>query len=178
MADTIRNKQDLNVLLRDNGNNELSAQDIRDILVSMNVHGQIGSVGADSITLDTGWNTVVFDAANSLKRGVTLNTTDYRIEDVPVDMGVDLFYSVDFKGAVDTDYEFVIYKNGATSPARVPGTSRTKRVVDADEIVTVSCGPIAVNLDQDDTIELAVNAGAVSFEVLSGLLKLKRLGVE
>jgi hypothetical protein len=177
MADIIRTIQDLNILLRDNVANEISPQDIRDLMVSQMVHGQIGSTGAASIDLTAGWNTIVLDSATLAKRGVTLDVVNYRIADIPVDMKVMLFYEVHFKGTADQEYQFTVWKNGGTSPAQVAAMNRKTYIFNVDQIACVSAFT-AISLNQDDTIELAVNGGTAGFEVDFASLRLQRIGVE
>lgn len=174
MADTIRTLDELNVLLRDNGQEELSAQDIRDLMISQMVHGEIGAIGNDEITLGSGWQTVDLDTAGVVHRGLTLNTTDHRIEDVPVAMKADVQVHVTFLGADGESYDFAVFKNGG--PSQVVGAART--LVGNGARSVMGTWSVAVQLAADDTLQLGVRSSGNAFTLNNGLLRVRRIAVE
>jgi len=174
MADTIRTLDELNVLLRDNGQEELSAQDIRDMVVSQMVHGEIGATGNSEITLGGSWQTVDLDTAGVIKRGVTLNTTAHRIEAIPVDLKAVVSVDVLFLGAAGESYEFVVYRDGG--PAQVIGAARTLHGAGATRVAY--SWSVAAQLSQNETLELAVKSAGNVFTLLNALLRVQRVGVE
>lgn len=174
MADTIRTLSELNTILADNGAGKVSAQDIRDTLISLMVHGEIGATDNDEITLGAGWETVNLDTAGVIKRGVTLNTTDHRIEAIPVDLKAEVLVHVTFLGEDGQNYEFAVYRDGG--PTQVLGAYRKlqgagTRPVSAQWVV-------AAQLSEDETLELAVKSAGHSFTLKNGLLRVQRIGAE
>jgi len=173
MADTIRTLDELNIILRDNGANELSAQDIRDLVVSMMVHGEIGAINNAEITLGASWQTVDLDTAGVIKRGVTLDVATHQIKEIAVDLKAQVAADVCFLGAAGQVYDFAVYKNGST---QIGGSARTLHGAGATP-VSYSWS-VSAQLLQDETLELAVRSNGNVFTLKNGLLRIKRIGVE
>jgi len=175
MADTIRTLAELNTLLADNTSGDITPQDIRDLMVSMMVHAEIGALDNSPITLGSGWETVDLDTAGAAKRGADVDLVNHRITSIPVACKGQVHWEAEFKGAAATLYEFAVYRNGG--PTQVIGLYRRAYVPTADHIVHVG-GTVTAYLSQDETLELAVKASGASFELLSAVLRIDRIGVE
>jgi hypothetical protein len=173
VADTIRSLSELNALFADNGQGNITPQDIRDLMVSMMVHGEIGSGPKASITLVNGWNALDLDVAGAVGRGLTIDTTNKVISAVPVIMKAWIDCEVWFKGTNGQNYDFAVWRNPSGTPDRLTRLDRTVRVSSA----TGTFGhrwSTAQQLQVNDVLQLAVN----SFELLFGLLRVTRIGIE
>lgn len=179
MADTIRSLSELNALLADNTQEDISPQDLRDLMISQMVHGEIGSTGAATIILPSGWNTVVLNSAGSIQRGVILDIVNYRITDIPVVLKAIITCEVVFTGSLNEDYEFTVWKNVGTVPEQIVRMNRTFRVLNIAQTLSHTWST-AVQFAAGDTIEMGVRSGTGSneFTVKFAGLRLQRIGVE
>jgi hypothetical protein len=177
MADTIRTLVELNSLLADNTGGAISPQDVRDLMVSMMVHAEIGGRDKASVSLSSGWNTLDLDEDGVAKRGFTTDLTNHRVGGTPVAMKATLHWDVTFRGVVGEDYEFTVWRNGGTSPEEVVRVYRQMRILNASQVGHLSA-EATVQCIQGDTFELAVRSGTNGFELLFGVLRLERIGVE
>lgn len=177
MADTIRSLTELNSLLADNTSGAISAQDIRDLMVSQMVHVEIGSGAKAAITLGTGFEALDFTVAGVIGRGLSVDTTNKWIIDVPVDMKAEVSCEIVFRGVQNNDYEFAVFKDPAGTPDRQTRLDRTLRVVSNTQIVSHSWAT-SLQLNAGDTLQMGVRADGLSFEMLFGLLRIRRIGVE
>ena len=173
--DTIRTLAELNALLADNDSADISPQDIRDLMISQMVHAEIGAVDNANITLGAGFQTVDLDTAGAAKRGADVDTITHRITSIPVVLKATVHYEIEFKGTAGGVYEFKIFRNGG--PSIVLGTHRRVYVPSADAIVQRSA-TVTTQLAQDETLEIAVKSSGNDFELLSGVLRIERIGVE
>lgn len=178
MPDTIRTLAELNFLFRDTAENEeISAQHIRDLMVSLMVHGEIGSGPKSAITLGTPFQALDLNVAGVIGRGLTIDETNKRIANVPVDMKADIALEVLFKGAANTTYEFSVFKNTHTTPVQIARMNADERIISAAQIGKISVSA-AIQLAAGDTLQAGVRSAGASFELLRGNLKVRRIGVE
>ena len=173
MPDTIRSLAELSTLLSDQSSGAITPQDIRDLMVSQMVHGEIGSTAKAAITLAAGVNVVNLDSAGAVVRGLTLDTVNKRISGVPVEMKALVHAEVNFSGAQNTTYTFAVFQNGVQVP-RLTRTARPTAVADIRQVAFSTSLQCAAG----DTFDLRVSAGAVSFTLLFGVLRVQRIGVE
>ena len=178
MADTIRSLSELNSLLGDNTIGGVSEQDIRDLMVSQMVHGEIGSGSKTSVLLGASWQGLDFDVAGVFERGLNADTTNKWIHQIPVDMKAVLSMEVFFKGDVGQDYDFTVFKDPTGTPSNVSRMQRTGfRVLNADQTIHASWS-VGVQLNQNDVLQPAVRSNSNNFELLFGLFRVQRIGVE
>lgn len=177
MPDTIRTLSELNTQFADNTNAEISPQDIRDLMVSLMVHGEIGSGAKAAITLGTGFQAMDFTVAGTVSRGLTVDTTNKWIADIPVSLKADVQLEVLFKGANNTTFDFAVFKNPDSSPNQIARLDSSLRIFNSAMVgcVVVSA---AIQLAAGDKLQAGVRANGASFELLRGALKVKRIGVE
>lgn len=175
MADTIRSLADLNQRFADSGAEDISAQDMRDMFVSLMVHGEIGSGAKGAITLAAGYQAMDFDFAGAISRGLTIDTANKRIADVPVNLGAEVTLEVLFNGAANTTYDFAVIKNGSPV-ARLSGSCR---IVNAAQIGLIVMSA-AIDLAAGDVLQAAVRpaTGTPTFTLLRGVLRCRRIGIE
>lgn len=172
MADTIRSLAELNALLADNSSGAISAQDIRDLMISLMVHGAIGASLKSPITLGSVWETVDLDTDQGISRGLTIDTTNKRIADVPVDMKVVAACEVVFIGDSAEEYEFGVSVNAAAP------LGRSLRTVTSDGGKQWLAWQFPVSLSGGDYLNLVVRSDGNGFELERGLLRIQRIGVE
>lgn len=175
MVDTIRNVGQLQSLLADNITGDISAQDVRDFLVSaLGVYGEIYVANA-AIAQATGVapaKLTAFDT-NGLGVGTTPDHTQDRITiPTPESAGVYLgIVQLAYTGTANTTFDFEIYLNGV-------GTGRkfTRRLGAAADIGSGSVFGL-VTLASLDFVEVWVStpAGAASITVEDGQLILVRV---
>jgi hypothetical protein len=179
MADTIRTLSELNNLFSDNTIGGLGEQDIRDLVVSLGVHGEIGSLAKTSITLGGSWDVLDFDAAGASKWGLNVDTTNKWIDQIPVDMKAMLTLVVRFKGDVGQDYDFTVFRDPAgTAPENLTRMqSYGHRVLNASQTVMVYWAT-SIQLNQGDVLQAAVRSAGNDFELLQGIFQVQRLGVQ
>lgn len=177
MADTIRSIQELNALLADNDNQGISPQDIRDMMVSMMVHGEIGSMAKPAITLGTGFQPLDLDGAGAIGRGLTIDTVNKWISGIPVDMKALINLEVMFKGSNGATYDFAVFLNPATNPVQIERLSCSQRILSTQHIATFSMSA-SLQLAAGDVIQAGVRGSGFSFELLRCGLRVQRIGVE
>lgn len=173
MADTIRSLAELNALFADNGQGNITPQDIRDLVVSTMVHAEIGSGAKAAITLAAGFNVLALDVAGAVGRGITVDTANRRLSGIPVAMKAVVHAEINFSGAQNTTYTFAVFQNGV-QVQRLTRTARPSAVADIRQVSFSTSLQCAV----DDTFDLRVSAGMVSFTLLFGVLRVQRIGVE
>lgn len=174
MADTIKSLADLNTAFSDNVDGIIAPQDIRDLMVSLMVHGEIGSGAKAAITLPTTYQVLDFTVAGVVGRGLTADTVNKRISGVPVDMKAEVTLELSFNGANNTTFDFAVHVNGVAQA----------RVTDSDRIVAITMvggikASASLQLAAGDVIDVRGKASAAaSFTLLRGLLRVRRIGVE
>lgn len=113
MADTIRSRTALLALLADNTNGDISAQDMRDVLVS--VHGVYGAIYAENgSTAQTGISDTAAKMTGFSANGISSGTTpDYTNNQIT--LGSDgiylVFLQVSFTGTASKTFECQIRNN-------------------------------------------------------------------
>lgn len=177
MVDTIRTLSELNTLLADNTSNNITPQDIRDMMVSQMVHGEIGTLGQATETLGAGWQAVKLGTEGVFSRGVTLDAANYKITGVPCALKAVVTCEVVFRGVAGEDYEFTVYKDPDGTPAQLTALNRTFRVVNATQTVAHQWSA-GISFAEDDEIQLAVRSANNDLKLDFGLLRLQRIGVE
>lgn len=175
MPDTIKTLAQLNQDFGDNTVGQVSPQFIRDLMVSMMVHGEIGSAAKASITLPAAPNFAVVDlnVAGVAARGITVDTVNKRLADVPVAMKAHVTAELWFRGTNGTTYDIAVFQNGS----QVQRLTRQARIVNAAQIPEAYMGA-TIQCAANDTFDLRVRAGGAAFELLFGVLRLQRIGVE
>ena len=128
MADTPRSLADLLALLPSSGRGEISAADLRDMLVSvMSIGGGMSCFEASTEQEnvgETGVKLTCFDT-DSNSNGVTPDHTDDSIT-IDVAGDYDVFFQASFTGTNGGDMEFRLRKNGTElnwGSSRVAGAS-------------------------------------------------------
>ena len=178
MPDTIRTLVELNQMFADNTFGICSPQDVRDLILSMMVHGEIGSGAKSAITLGTGFQALDFTVAGTIARGLTVDTTNKWIADIPVTLKADVQLEVLFKGTNGVSYEFGVFKDSGSGFQQVARLdSPPIRILNAQMVGTliISAG---IQLAAGDKLQAGVRANGESFELLRGNLKVRRIGVE
>jgi hypothetical protein len=179
MADAIRTLAELNTQFADNIEGICSPQDIRDLMVSMMVHGEIGSLARSAITLAAGFQPLDFHAAGAVGRGLTIDETNKWIADVPVDMKAEVTLEVSFQGSNNTTFEFAVFKNPDTAPEQILRLTDNERIFSAAMVGTVKISS-SLQLSAGDKLQAGVRpaAGTPSFTLLRGLLRVRRIAIE
>lgn len=179
MPDTIRTIGELNALFADNNQGQCTPQDIRDLMVSMMVHGEIGSGAKSAITLAAGFQPLDFALAGVVSRGLTIDTVNKWIADVPVAMKAEITLEVSFQGANNTTFDFAVFRNPDTAPEQLLRVSDSERIFSA---AMVGCIKISssIQLNAGDKLQAGVRpaTGTPLFTLLRGLLRVRRIGVE
>lgn len=175
MPDTIRTLAELNQMFADNTQGVVSPQDMRDLFVSMMVHGEIGSGAKSAITLSTSFALLDLTLAGAIGRGFTVDTVNKRLADTPVVLKAQVEFELDFNGATNTTYEAAVFINGVQNQ-RLTGQDR---IVSANQIGHISFGT-SIQLAANETIDARIRAlsGTPSFTLLRCSLKARRIGVE
>ena len=174
MPDTIKSLADLNAAFADNTNGVIAPQDIRDLMVSMMVHGEIGSGAKAAITLPLLYQQLDLTLAGLVGRGLTIDTANKRIADVPVAMKAWVDVEVAFNGANNTTFDFSVFRNGVQE-ARL---TDSVRIVSTAMIGRVNFGA-SIQLAAGDALDLrGKSAVAASFTLLRAALRVRRIGVE
>lgn len=179
MPDTIRSLAELDALFADNSVAAITPQDVRDLMVSQMVHGEIGSGAKASITLGTGYQPVVLDVPGAVGRGLTVDTANRRLADVPVPMKAMVYAEVYFRGQQNRDYTIAVWKNTHDLPnaQRVDRLTRPARILSAAQIGVVVMST-SMQLQAGDSLQLGVQSDGSTFELLFGVLRVQRIGVE
>lgn len=162
MADTIRDRSALIALLADNSAGDISAQDVRDVLIS--VHGVYGDLRVEggataqtgigtSQTKMTGWDT------DGESAGTTLDSTT----DDDIAVGTAGVYRIAFHitldGSASEVFTFEIAKGGVGT-----GIKCEAEINSTPDQATASCEGF-VSCAASDLITVLVNAGAASKEI-------------
>lgn len=179
MPDTIRTLAELNSQFADNTEGICSPQDIRDLMVSLMVHGEIGSLAKSAITLAAGFQPLDFNQSGAVGRGLTIDTTNKWIADIPVDMKAEITLEVSFQGANNTTFEFAVFRNPDTTPEQILRLTDNERIFSAAMVGTVKISS-SLQLNAGDKLQAGVRpaAGTPTFTLLRGLLRVRRIGVE
>lgn len=180
MPDTIRTRAELNALFASTGSGTVSAQDIRDLIVSMGVYAEIGAIGKASINLVAGWQALDFDVSGVSVRGLNVDTTNKVIDQVPVPMEADLLLSVVFKGDAGQSYDFTVFKDPLGTPVEVTRMRVLDvAIVNASQVQAITWNT-TINLAANDALQAVVRPQAAndSFELLNGVFRVSRKGVE
>ena len=178
MPDTIRSMAELDSLLSDNAAGSISAQDIRDLMVSMAVHGEIGSGAKANKTLGADWEALDFDVAGTFVRGLNVDTVNKWIDGVPVTMKALLSMELFFKGDEDESYDFTVFKDPIGSPVNITRMERADVLLtDVDQTVQLSWS-VGVQLTAGDILQPSIRSNGNDFELMFGLFRVQRIGVE
>ena len=177
MADTIRTLAELNTQFADNTSAAITPQDIRDLMVSMMVYGEIGSGAKAAITLGTGFQALDFTLAGTVGRGLTIDTTNKWISGVPVSMKAKVRLEVSFQGTNNTTFDFAVFRNPDGTPEQLLRVSDSDRIVSATMMggVTIEA---AIQLNAGDKLQAGVRANGASFTLLRGRLYVERIALE
>ena len=176
MADTIRTLAELNSLLSDNTSAAISAQDIRDLMVSQMCHAEIGSLSQPQETLGSGWQAVKLNQAGAFERGFAADAVGMKIIGTPVAMKVVVECEIVFCGAAAVAYEFAVFRNPAGSPEKI---GRLDRTLTGNGTAQVAHGWAAgLQLSAGDELQFAVQANGQMFKLDQGRLTVRRIGVE
>lgn len=176
MADTIRTLAALNALFADNTSGVISPQDIRDLVVSMLPHAEIGSGAKASITLGTGYQAMDFTVAGVSAYGLTVSTADKRIEAIPCDGKYRINLEVAFRGAQNQTYDFTVFRNPDGAPEQLTRLNIQARPTAAADIRSLVVSAY-VSLSAGDKLQAAVRCNGQAFELLRGGMRVDRVGV-
>ena len=177
MPDTIRSLAELNQEFADNTSGVISPQDIRDLMVSMMVYGEIGSLSKAAVTLPTGFTPLDFNQAGAVGRGLTVDTVNKWIADVPVPMKAEITLEVSFQGSNNTTFDFAVFQNPDTTPVQIQRLTDSERIFSATMIGFCKIGA-SLQLNAGDKLQAGVRANGASFTLLRGRLFVRRIGVE
>lgn len=175
--DTIRSLAELASLIADNAQGAITPQDIRDLMVSQMVHGEIGSGAKSALTLGAGWQALDLDVEGVVGRGLAVDAANRALGSIPVEMKALVSVEVVFRGTQNTNYEFAVWRNPTTTPVQELRLTRTLRPTAATNIVAHSWAT-SLQLAAGDAFQLGVRAPGAPFELLFGLLRIQRIGVE
>jgi hypothetical protein len=177
MADTIRTLAELNAQFADNTSAVIAPQDIRDLMLSLMVYGEIGSGAKAAITLGTGFQAMDFTLAGVVGRGLTIDTTNKWIAGVPVAMKAKVRLEVSFSGTNNTTFDFAVFRNPDGTPEQLLRVTDSDRIVSAAMMggVTIEA---AIQLNAGDKLQAGVRANGASFTLLRGRLYVERIAVE
>lgn len=175
MPDTIRSLSDLNNLFADNTQGVISPQDIRDLMVSLMVHGEIGSGAKTAITINGTFAVLDFTLAGVVGRGITADTVNKRLSGVPVVLKPQIDFELDFNGATNTTYEAAVFVNGVQNLR----LTAQDRIVSAAQIGHIRMSS-SIQVQAGDFIDARIRSlsGTPTFTLLRGVLRLRRIGVE
>lgn len=176
-VDTIRSLAELADLIADNADAQISPQDIRDLMVSQMVHGEIGSGPKAAITLGQSWQALDLTVPGEVERGLVADTVNKIISGIPVVMKALVQCEVVFRGANNTNYDFAVWRNPLTTPSQELRLTRTLRPASATNIVAHSWAT-SLQLQQGDAFQLGVRSPGANFELLFAVLRIQRIGVE
>lgn len=177
MPDTIRTLAELNQQFGDNTQGVISPQDLRDLMVSMMVYGEIGSGTKAAITLGTGFQALDFSVAGTVGRGLAVDTANKWISDVPVDMKAEVVLEVQFLGANGVNYDFAVFRNPDATPEQLGRLDITERIINAAQRGAVNVAA-SIQLNAGDKLQAGVRSNGASFTLLRGRLFVRRIGVE
>lgn len=173
MTDTIRTLAELNALLADNTTGDASTQDLRDALISQNVHTEIGR-GSLTTSIGTSYVKVPMTAAGVFERGFTADVANDQIAGTPVDLKALIQVEIQLE-ALDAGrtVDFAVFVNGAES-------ARLTRTFTDDYAPGHLSWAIGTQLSQNDTIDLRTKAdqAATGITVAFVVLRAQRIGIE
>lgn len=176
MVDTIRSLSELNALLADNTQQNISPQDLRDLMISLMCHAEIGSTGQTQEVLGAGWTAIKLDQDGAFKRGFDTDLVNYKIISTPVNMKVIVSCEVVFRGTDATDFELTVWKNPSGTPVQLNRLNRTI-AGRGTQRVAISW-ETGVQLSQGDELQLAVRSNGSDWKLDFGRLAVRRIGVE
>lgn len=176
MPDTIKSLAELNTAFADNTNAAIAPQDIRDLMVSLMVHGEIGSLAKSAITLGTGFQALDFNQSGAIERGITVDTVNKWLV-IPIAGKYEIVFEVSFNGANNVTYDFGVFKDSGSGFAAIARLDDSDRIVSAAMIggCKVSC---SMALAAGDKIQAGVRSNGATFTLRRGLLRVRRIGVE
>lgn len=155
MADTKRSVSDLQTLLADNAAGDISANDMRDVLVScLGINGGIGipTVSATSQAISgTTWTKVTMFVAEQSNGA----TGDHANDKITVDVSGNYMVTANFsmKSSINNvTFTFAVYKNGA-----ITGLLSQRKVGTGADVGSASFGGM-VSCSATDDLELYVYA--------------------
>ncbi len=170
MPDTIRTIGELNALLSDNVSGDISAQDLRDVLVSMNVHTEIGR-GSLSTSLGMAYVKVPMTIVGAFERGFVADVASDAITATPVNMKALV--------SVEVQIDDIQVNRNATFSVFINGAEETRSTRSFNAAGHYSWG-LGVQLAQNDTIDLRAhaNGASTSIDIDMALLRAQRIGIE
>lgn len=178
MPDTIRTLAELNAIFADNLTGDASTQDIRDLVVSLMCHAEIGSGAKAPIVLGTGYEPLDFNIVGAIERGFNADGVSRSIKNTPVNMVVEMSMEVFFKGDAGEEYDFTVFKDPTGTPVEIGRMARQNVAIVAAAQTMHLTWSTSVQLAQGDEIQAGVRSNGNNFELLFGLLRVRRIGVE
>jgi len=178
MVDTIRTLAELNSLFADNTIGSISPQDIRDLMISQLVYGEIGSIAKSSIVLSGTWQALDFNKKGVFERGLNIDTVNKWIDQIPVQMKAILSMEVFFKGDVGEDYDFTVFKDPQGSPSSIIEMERLNGTILTAAQTPHHTWSVGVQLEAGDILQPAVRSANNNFELIFGLFRVQRLAIE
>lgn len=177
MPDTIRTLAQLNTLFADLGPVPVNTQDIRDLIISSMVHGEIGSLAKAAIVLGTGFQALDFNQAGAVGRGLTIDEANKWIADIPVPMKAEVTLEVSFNGANNQTYDFSVFKDSGSGFAPIARLDDSERIINLSMIGGCRVSA-AIQLAAGDKLQAGVRCNGQTFTLRRGLLRVRRIGVE
>ena len=177
MPDTIRTLAELNQQFADNTAGVIAPQDIRDLFASLMVHGEIGSGAKSAVTLATGYQPLDFNVPGVVGRGLNVDIANKWINGVPVSMKAEVTLEVLFQGANNTTFDFAVFRNPAGAAEQLQRLSGSIRIFNASMVGHLVMSS-SIQLEPGDTLRAGVRGGAVSFTLLRGALRVRRIAIE
>lgn len=177
MPDTIKTLAQLNADFADNTAGAVSPQYIRDLMLSLMVYGEIGSGAKSQITLGSIFQAMDFDVAGTVSRGLTIDTTNKWISEIPVDMKAWVSLEVQFNGANGQTYDFAVFKNPDGTPEQIARLDLSERIVSVNQRGACNVSA-AIQLAAGDKLQAGVRCNGQSFTLLRGLLRVQRIAIE
>lgn len=172
MVDQIRTKAQILTDINDNNIEDISPQNIRNLLISYLVFGEIGMIDntTEQTALPAGMNVVPLDQA-APSQGVTANTVDNRLE-VEVDGQYRVTFEASYKGSTSSRFTLGVLKNGSV----INRSKRRDTPTDVAEERNIM-GSCTIDLTPLDNVQLGVQvqpAGG-NFTFISGGLRIERI---
>lgn len=173
MVDTIRTLGELNALFADNATGDVSEQDIRDLVVSQNVHAEMGR-NSLSTSIGTTYTKVPMTKAGVFERGFTTDLPNDQISGTPVNLKA----SISVEAQIDSlqqnrTLDLAVFISGVEAPTLT-------RSFPENAMPGHYYWSIGVQLSQNDTIDIRAKAdqAGVSVDVAFIVLRVQRIGVE
>lgn len=169
MVDTIRTLSELNQLLADNTTGDIAAQDLRDILASMNVHTEIGLANWTQ-QISTSWTKIPFDVGGSFERGFQQDLPNNRIINTPCRLKANIGIEIGFSDPAGVGIDVAIFVSDSQEAI-------TRRNLAERQAATWAVG---IQLQEGDFIDARVraNSGTPTITLSRCLMKTARIGVE